>query len=125
MAIQAQPEAPTASPAPTEQSNQLTPDMVCDLPMGELLARVNGRLDTIDTEAHRYEGIDTTRFLGYVVDRRLSGITVYTPANATEAARDISIRYLVTQYLGLPTDLFPDIFEVTVYTGADVEAVLS
>ncbi|MFF4347567.1 hypothetical protein [Streptomyces sp. NPDC001530] len=116
------PEAPMTSPAPTAQRHALTPDQVCDLPMDELLARVNGSLNTIDTEKALYAGLDTTRFLGYVVDRP-SGITVFTPDNATEAARDVAIRYLVTQHLGLPTHLFPDIFEVTVFTGSNLDEV--
>mgnify|MGYP001097060363 CR=1 FL=1 len=118
-----QPEAPTASPAIDEQRHQLTPDMVCDLPMDELLARVNGRLDTIDVHSRNFEGIDPSRFIGYVVDRRSSGITVYTPVGAAEAARDIAIRYLVTKHLGLPDHLFPDIFEVTVFAGRNLNEV--
>jgi hypothetical protein len=93
--------------------------------MGELLAQVHGRLDTIDTETHNFAGIDTTRFIGYVVARRISGITVYTARNASETARDLYVRYLITQALGLPTHLFPDVFEATVYSGASVEAALA
>jgi hypothetical protein len=109
--------------ASTPADQPLTCEQVCDLPMGELLALVNGSLGTIDTEARRYEGIDTARFLGYVVDRRRSGITVYTAKNASEAARDVYIRYLITQRLGLSTRLFPDIFEVTVFAGPNLDEV--
>lgn len=107
---------------PTAQRNKLTPDQVCDLPMGDLLAQVNGSLGTIDTDRAVYAGVDTARFLGYVVARP-SGVTVYTAKNATEAARDVYIRYLITQHLGLPTNLFPDIFEVTVYAGPNLNEV--
>ncbi|MGV9242650.1 hypothetical protein [Streptomyces sp. NPDC003710] len=108
---------------PDEQQAGLTPEQVCDLPMDELLTRVNGRLDTIDTESDTFAGIDFAGFFGYIVDRGLSGITVYTAANATDAARDVYIRYLITQHLGLPTHLFPDVFQVTVFTGPNLDQV--
>ncbi|WP_432170945.1 hypothetical protein [Streptomyces sp. 1222.5] len=100
----------------------LTPEQVCDLPMGELLARVSGNLDTIDTQAPKLAGFDWSGFFGYIVVRN-SGVTIYTPADATDAARDVYIRYLITQHLGLPTDLFPDVFEVTVFVGPNLDQV--
>lgn len=109
-----------AIPAP--RTSTLTPEQVCDIPMDELLAQVRGSLDTLDTRAPKFAGIDWSGFFGYIVVRN-SGVTIYTPADATDTARDVYIRYLITQYLGLPTDLFPDVFEVTVFVGPNLDQV--
>ncbi|MFE1748975.1 hypothetical protein ACFW88_00215 [Streptomyces anandii] len=120
--LKVQPEAPTATSPLGDQRDPLTPEMVCNLPMDDLLAQVNGSLDTIDVHSGRFDGIDTSRFFGYAVHRQ-SGVTVYTAADATDEARDVYIRYLITQYLGLPTHLFPDIFEVTIFAGPNLAEV--
>lgn len=99
------PEAPTTSPAPIAQRHALTCEQVCDLPMGELLAQVNGSLDTT--------GINEPGFFGYVTVTASNRITVYTPASLGDDTRDAAIRFLVTQHLGLSVHLFPDVFEVT------------
>ncbi|MFD7709519.1 hypothetical protein [Streptomyces sp. NPDC059786] len=110
----------------TEQTvSGLTAAQVCDLPMGELLALVNGRLDTIDTENNQYAGINPDRFLGYIVARSRTGITVYTDEHLPDAPRDAYIRYLITEYLGLPTHHFPGNYEVTVFTGPSLKAALA
>lgn len=102
--------------APSEEllfaNGHLTPEQVCDLPMDELLAQVNGSLDTVDTEQYRREGINPDGFLGYTAVRR-SGVTVITAERMHEATRDVAIRFLITKYLGLPADLFPDVFQAT------------
>lgn len=114
METKVQPEAPTASPAIDDQS--LTPDQVCDLPMGELLARVNGSLGTTK--------IDEPMFFGYVTVTASGRITVRTPASLTDDTRDAAIRFMVTTHLGLSTHLFPDVFEATVFpiTGSGAQA---
>ncbi|WP_326786424.1 hypothetical protein [Streptomyces sp. NBC_00151] len=93
-------QVPVARPA-----DQLTAVQVCDLPMDELLARVNGSLDTTE--------IDGPKFLGYVTITGSGHITIYTPDSLGDDTRDAAIRYLITQHLGLPTHLFPDVFQVT------------
>ncbi|SED26017.1 hypothetical protein SAMN05216532_3980 [Streptomyces sp. 2231.1] len=116
--------ATTASPTLPEQaiSASLTAEQVCDLPLNDLIAQVNARLDIIDTHAPNFAGIDCSGFFGYIVVRE-SGVTIYTPADATDVARDVYIRYLITQHLGLPTGLFPDVFEVTVFAGPNLDKV--
>ncbi|MFE4701428.1 hypothetical protein ACFRIC_30640 [Streptomyces sp. NPDC056738] len=96
-------QVPVARPA-----DQLTADQVCDLPMGELLAQVNGSLDTTE--------IDGPKFLGYVTVTNSGHITIYTPGHLGDDTTDAAIRYLITQHLGLPTTLFPDVFQVTRFT---------
>jgi hypothetical protein len=96
----------TAPSTPTDQ--HLTCEQVCDLPMGELLARVNGSLDSTL--------IDEPKFLGYVTITASGRITVYTPASLGDDTRDAAIRFLITQHLDLPVHLFPDVFEVTRFT---------
>ncbi|WP_371646449.1 hypothetical protein [Streptomyces mirabilis] len=100
--------AAMAPSTPTAQRDQLTSAQVCDLPMDELLARVNGSLGST--------GIDEPGFFGYVTVTASNRITVYTPASLGDATRDAAIRFLITQHLGLPTHLFPDVFEVTRFT---------
>jgi hypothetical protein len=73
--------------------------------MDELLAQVNGSLDTTE--------ISGPKFLGYVTITRSGRITIYTPASLAEDTRDAATRFLITQHLGLPTHLFPDVFQVT------------
>lgn len=109
-------------PATATAPSTLTPEQVCDLPMSALLARVNGSLDTIDTQAAKLADFNWSGFFGYIVIRD-SGVTIYTPADATDVARDVYVRYLITQYLGLPTHLFPDVFEVTVFAGPNLDEV--
>lgn len=101
---------PTKTKTP---STQLTPAQVCDLPMGDLLARVNGSLADAC--------FDEPNFFGYVTIRPSTGhITVHTPASLADDTRDGAIRFLITQHLGLPAHLFPDCLEVTRFT-IDVE----
>lgn len=93
----------TAPSTPTDQ--HLTCEQVCDLPMGELLAQVNGSLAPAC--------INEPGFLGYVTDTASGRITIHTPASLGDATRDAAIRFLITQHLDLPTHLFPKGFEVT------------
>jgi len=93
-------QVPVARP-----TGQLTAAQVCDLPMGDLLAQVNGSLDTT--------GINEPKFLGYVTITRSGRITIHTPDSLGDDTRDAAIRFLITQHLGLPTHLFPDVFQVT------------
>jgi hypothetical protein len=95
-----------APSTPTDQ--RLTCEQVCDLPMDELLVQVDGSLGTT--------GINEPGFFGYVTVTRSNRITVYTPASLGDDTRDAAIRYLITQHLGLPTHLFPDVFQVTRFT---------
>ncbi|MFJ9020768.1 hypothetical protein ACIRPU_12410 [Streptomyces sp. NPDC102259] len=95
----------TASPAP------LTPEQVCDLPMDELLARVNGVLDTTE--------INEPKFIGYVTVTASGRVTIHTPTKAHPDTRDGAIRFLITTHLELPTHLFPDVFQVTRFSIAD------
>ena len=92
----------------------LTPAQVCDLPLEELLARVNASLDTTE--------IDGPKFLGYVTVTNSGRITIYTPGHLGDDTNDAAIRYLITQHLGLPTTLFPDVFQVTRFTFSPKEA---
>jgi hypothetical protein len=92
-------------------TSQLTAAQVCDLPMDELLGQVNGSLDTTE--------IDEPKFLGYVTITGSGRITIYTPDSLGDDTRDAAIRYLITQHLGLPTHLFPDVFQVTRFVIAD------
>ncbi|MFJ1808510.1 MULTISPECIES: hypothetical protein [unclassified Streptomyces] len=94
----------------------LTPDQVCDLPMDELLARVNGRLDTTE--------INEPKFIGYVTVTASGRVTIHTPTKAHPDTRDGAIRFLITTHLELPTHLFPDVFQVTRFSiaGDKVEA---
>jgi len=96
--------APTTSTMP---STQLTPEQVCDLPMGDLLAQVDVTLDTTE--------INEPKFFGYIAIHDSGRATVYLPSQASDLQRDIAARFLITQYLGLPTHLFPDVLQVTVY----------
>lgn len=108
--------AAISQPSPTDQRAGLTPEQVCDLPMDELLTRVNGRLDTTD--------IDEPKFFGYVTVTASGRITIYTPASLSDTVRDAAVRFLITTHLGLPTHLFPDVFEATVFdiTGREARA---
>jgi hypothetical protein len=90
----------TAGPA-----DQLTSAQVCDLPMGELLARANGSLAPT--------GINEPGFFGYVTVTTSGRITIYSPTSLGDDTRDAAIRFLITQHLGLSVHLFPDVFEVT------------
>ena len=114
--LKVQPEAPTASPATDEQRIQLTPEQVCDLPMDELLARVNGSLDTTE--------INEPKFFGYITVTASGHVTVYSPTGLSDVIRGPAIRFLVATHLGLPTHLFPDVFRATVFyrDGKEVEA---
>lgn len=115
------PTATVSSPTPTAQ--RLTPDQVCDLPMGDLLARTNVRIGVpIDLSNPDYIDADTDHFFGYLVDRK-SGVTLHIRSDATEVAHDVYVRYLITQHLGLPTHLFPAELQHTVFSGATAEAV--
>jgi hypothetical protein len=97
------------APSTPTPGQRLTCEQVCDLPMGELLALVNGSLAP--------SCIDEPGILGYVTITPRSGrIAVHTPASLDGAARDGAIRYLIAQHLNLPTHLFPDGFEVTRFT---------
>ncbi|MEU1194958.1 hypothetical protein ABZ446_01885 [Streptomyces sp. NPDC005813] len=133
-----QPEAPTASPAPTAQcdqivslsiasaaingvqvpvarpTDQLTPDQVRDLPMGDLLAQVNGRVGTTE--------IEEPGFFGYVKIYPSGRITICTPASLDAGLRDLAIRYLIAVHRDLSLDLFPDIFQATRF-GVDGEVL--
>lgn len=95
---------------------ELTPQQVCDLPMAVLLAQVNGSLDTTE--------INEPKFLGYVTITGSGRITIHTPDGLGDDTRDAAIRYLITQHLGLPADLFPDVFQVTRFDlgGCEVKA---
>lgn len=93
----------------TPADQPLTCEQVCDLPMGELLALVNGGLAP--------SCIDEPGILGYVTITPCSGrIAVHTPASLGDDTRDGAIRFLIAQHLNLPTHLFPDGFEVTRFT---------
>jgi hypothetical protein len=87
--------------------NGLTCDQVCDWPMDDLLARVNGSLDTTD--------INEPKFFGYITVTASGRITIYTPTDTSDVTRDAAIRFLITTHLGLPTHLFPDVFQATVF----------
>lgn len=100
--------------ASTPADQPLTSAQVCDLPMGDLLARVNGSLDTTE--------IDEPKFLGYVTITGSGRITIHTPDSLGDDTRDAAIRYLITQHLSLPTHLFPDVFQVTRFEIAGSEA---
>ncbi|MEU6098416.1 hypothetical protein [Streptomyces sp. NPDC047079] len=102
---------------PDEQHAGLTPEQVCDLPMDELLTRVNGRLDSTE--------INEPGFFGYITVTASGRITIYTPASLHDDIRDAAIRYLITTHLGLPTHLFPDVFRVTVFAGPNLDEVQS
>ncbi|MFC8201311.1 hypothetical protein ACFUTV_38830 [Streptomyces sp. NPDC057298] len=97
-------------------TSTLTSAQVCDLPMGELLARVNGSLATTE--------INEPKFFGYVTVTASGRITIYTPTGANDVTRDAAIRFLITTHLGLSTHLFPDVFEATVFDldGKEVQA---
>lgn len=101
--------------APVGEVQVLTADQVCDLPMDELLTRVNGSLADAC--------FDEPKLLGYVTIRPSTGhIAIHTPASLADDTRDAAIRFLITQHLGLPTHLFPDVFEVTVFDGKGAQA---
>ena len=85
----------------------LTPEQVCDLPMHDLLGRVNATLDSTE--------INEPKFFGYVVVYAAGRLVIYIPSKASELEREIAIRFLVTQSLGLPTHLFPDVLQATAY----------
>lgn len=108
MTIKVQPEATTPH-APNGQTLRatLTPEQVCDLPLDELLARVNGSLDTTE--------INEPKFFGYTTVYASGRITIHIPTQASDLEREIAIRFLLTQHLGLPTHLFPDVLQVTVF----------
>lgn len=89
---------------PTDSS--LTAEQVCDLPISDLLARVDGELDTTE--------INETGFFGYVEAYTSGHFVIYLPSQAGESLRDMGIRYLVTVLLGLSTHLFPDVIQHTV-----------
>ena len=90
-----------------ESAAALTPEQVCDLPMGDLLAQVDVTLDTTE--------INEPGFFGYTTVHNSGRATIYLPSQASDLERDIATRYLITQYLGLPTHLFPGVLQVTVY----------
>ncbi|GGS48047.1 hypothetical protein [Streptomyces violaceus] len=102
---------PTTATAP---STPLTPEQVCDLPMGELLAQVNVALDTTE--------INEPGFFGYVTIQGSGRATIYLPSQASDLARDIATRFLITTRLGLPTDLFPDVLQATVIRDGEAQA---
>ncbi|MBL3670264.1 hypothetical protein JL475_30670 [Streptomyces sp. M2CJ-2] len=91
----------------TGQRNTLTEEQVCDLPMDELLAQVDVTLDTTE--------INEPGFFGYSTVHASGRATVYIPSQAGDLERDIATRFLVTKFLGLPTHLFPDVLQATVY----------
>ncbi|KDN73945.1 hypothetical protein DF19_41885 [Streptomyces olindensis] len=95
-------------------STPLTPEQVCDLPMGELLARVNVAFDTTE--------INEPGFFGYVTIQNSGGATIYLPSQASSLQRDIATRFLIATRLGLPTDLFPDVLQATVIRDGEVQA---
>jgi len=101
-----------AIPAPS--ASTLTPEQVCDLPMAELLARVNGVLDTTE--------INEPKFIGYVTVTASGRVTIHTPTKASPDAREVAIRFLITTHLELPTHLFPDVFQVTRFSIAGDKA---
>ncbi|MEU5394551.1 hypothetical protein [Streptomyces tibetensis] len=105
------PQLPTTSMAP---STQLTPEQVCDLPMGNLLAQVNVTLDTTE--------INEPGFFGYVTIQGSGRATIYLPSQASDLVRDIATRFLITTHLGLPTHLFPDVLQATVIRDGEVQA---
>lgn len=112
MAIQAQ----DRETAPPEQaiSASLTPSQVCDLPMDELLdltdVRIGAPLDLANCER---AGLNTEGLFGYLAIREAETI-LHIRGDADEVAQDGYARYLITQYLGLPTHLFPDVLQHTV-----------
>lgn len=85
----------------------LTAAQVCSLPMENLLAQVGAELDTTDITANG--------FFGYVTVRKSGRITVHTPVGLDDDARDAAIRFFITKHLGLPSDLFPSILQVSVF----------
>ncbi|MCX4576563.1 hypothetical protein OHB41_25990 [Streptomyces sp. NBC_01571] len=106
MAMKAQAPATAKAPStPIDQRDNLTSAQVCDLPMDELLARVNGSLDST--------GINEPGFFGYVTVTASGRITIYSPTCLGDDTRDAAIRFLITQHLGLSAHLFPDVFQVT------------
>jgi predicted GIY-YIG superfamily endonuclease len=112
-----------APSTPAEQSHSLTPAQVCDLPMAELLARVNAKIgEPLVMADSVYAAIDTSHFFGYLVSRN-TGPTLHIRSDATEHAHDIYVRYLLTQHLGLPTHLFPDELQHTVFVGPELNEV--
>jgi hypothetical protein len=102
-------------------ANQLTAAQVCDLPMGELLARTGAAIGlSLDFSDPVYDGVVTTPMFGYLVSRK-AGATLHIRSDATEDAHDIYVRYLLTQYLGLSTHLFPDVLQHTVFVGPNLD----
>lgn len=108
--------------AGTATGTTFTPEQVCDLPLDVLLSELNVRLRTIDTDQPQFREFDFGLFFGYRV-ARASSVTIFTRQCATEAERDIAIRYLLTQHLGLPTHLFPAEMQHTVYIGPNHDEV--
>lgn len=91
--------------AETATGAQLTASQVCSLPMDTLLTKVDAELDTTNITAHG--------FFGYVTITKAGHVTVYTPVDMDDDARDAAIRFLITQHLGLPTHHFPQGMTVT------------
>lgn len=108
--------------AESATGSSLTPEQVCDLPLDDLLTQLHVDLDTVDTDQPHFAGLDFRRFFGYMVVRA-SSITVFTREAASEVERDIAIRYMLTQHLGLPTHLFPAEMQHTVYVGPNHDEV--
>jgi len=88
----------------------LTAAHVCDLPLDELLAQVNGCLGTTE--------INEPGFFGYITVHASGRFVIRLPSRASQLHRELAIRYFVTVHLGLPAHRFPAIVQHTVFDGA-------